>query len=111
MLLLGHKKDWATAKKVMGDANKFLESLKNFDVSNAKESDLNKIRKTYFTKADFNPTFIGDKSKPAGALCTWILALSSYQIVYKKIVPKREKLAEVTKILEEARAVLDEKLA
>ena len=55
-MLLGHKKDWATAKKVMGDANKFLESLKNFDVSNAKESDLNKIRKTYFTKSDFTIT-------------------------------------------------------
>ena len=55
MLLLGNSKDWASAKKVMGDANKFLETLKSFDVANAKETLLNKIRKDYFSKADFNP--------------------------------------------------------
>jgi hypothetical protein len=39
------------------------------------------------------------------------MALSSYQIVYKKIVPKKQKLAEVSKAAEEAKAILDEKLA
>jgi hypothetical protein len=111
MLLLGHKKDWNSAKSVMKDANKFLEQLKGYDVSTAKESVLKKIRNDYFTKADFNAQYVGDKSKPAGALCTWILALSSYQIVYKKIIPKKEKLAEVTKVLDEAQTVLNEKLA
>ena len=102
MILIGKDKDWKSAKAEMGDANKFLTMLKDFDVSKVKENTLSKIRKTYFSKKDFNPEFIGGKSKPAGALCTWILALSQYQIVFKNIVPKKAKLAEVTKVLKEA---------
>ena len=111
MILVGKDKDWKTAKAEMGDANKFLTMLKDFDVSKVKEATLTKIRKNYFSKKDFNPDFIGGKSKPAGNLCSWILALSQYQIVYKNIVPKKQKLAEVTKILKEAQDTLNEKLA
>mmetsp|Transcript_36279 Transcript_36279/g.44248 ORF Transcript_36279/g.44248 Transcript_36279/m.44248 type:complete len:118 (-) Transcript_36279:652-1005(-) len=50
-------------------------------------------------------------SVPAGNMCTWVCALSSYQIVYKKIVPKKAKLAEVSKAAQEAKSILDEKLA
>lgn len=49
-------------------------------------------------------------SVPAGAMCSWVMALSSYQIVWKKIVPKKKKLAEVSKAAEEAKAILTEKL-
>jgi len=95
----------------MANANNFLATLKEFDVSKAKESTLKKIRNDYFTKADFNASFIGGKSKPAGHLCTWIMALSQYQIVYKNIVPKKAELARVTKVLKEAQDILNEKLA
>jgi len=44
-------------------------------------------------------------------MCTWVCALSSFQIVYKKIVPKQKKRDEVSKIANEAKAILDEKLA
>jgi dynein heavy chain len=85
--------------------------LREFDVSKVKEATLTKIRKNYFSKKDFNPDFVGGKSKPAGSLCSWILALSQYQIVYKNIVPKKAKYAEVSKILKEAQDTLNEKLA
>jgi len=111
MILTGKAKDWKTAKSEMSDANKFLTALKNFDVSKVKESTLKTIRSKYFSNKDFNPDFIGSKSLPAGHLCAWILALSQYQIVYKNIVPKKAKLAEVTKILKEAQDTLNEKLA
>ena len=48
---------------------------------------------------------------PAGNLCRWVLALSSYQLVYKKIVPKKEKLEIVSKAANEAKSTLDAKLA
>lgn len=76
MILTGKDKDWKTAKAEMSDANKFLTMLKEFDVSKVQEKTLTKIRRTYFSKKDFNPDFIGGKSKPAGNLCSWILALS-----------------------------------
>ena len=44
-------------------------------------------------------------------MCTWVTALSNYQLVYKNIVPKKAKLAEVSKAAEEAKSILDEKLA
>ena len=110
MLLIGKGKEWKVAKQQMSDAGGFLTMLKEFDVSKVKESTLKKIRGDYFSKKDFNPEFIGKKSQPAGNLCTWIMALSQYQIVYKNIVPKKAKLAEVTKILKENQAVLNEKL-
>ena len=111
MILVGKDKDWKTAKAEMGDANKFLTMLREFDVSKVKEATLTKIRKNYFSKKDFNPDFVGGKSKPAGSLCSWILALSQYQIVYKNIVPKKAKYAEVSKILKEAQDTLNEKLS
>ena len=95
----------------MKKTQNFLKTLKEFDVSTVKESVINKVRKEYLSKPDFNPTTVTRLSESAGALCTWIIALSNYQIVYKKIVPKKAKLAEVSKAAEEAKAILDEKLA
>ena len=98
MMLLGHAKDWKTAKAVMGDATKFLAELKGYDVKTMKERTIQQIRKDYFRKENFNASYVGDRSKPAGALCTWLLALSNYQTVYKNIVPKQVKLAEMQAI-------------
>jgi dynein heavy chain 1 len=89
----------------------FLAALKTFDVSTVKESLIQKIRKEYLSKPDFNQAAVSRLSVPAGAMCTWIIALSSYQIVYKKIVPKKAKLKEVSSTAEEAKSILDEKLA
>ena len=108
---MGQKKDWKTAKGLMKNSQNFLKSLKEFDVSTVKESVIQKIRKEYLSKPDFNPATVTRLSVPAGAMCTWIIALSSYQIVYKKIVPKKAKLKEVSAAAEEAKAILDEKLA
>lgn len=108
---MGQKKDWKTAKGLMKNSQTFLKNLKDFDVSQVKESVIQKIRKEYLAKPDFNPATVSRLSVPAGAMCTWIIALSSYQIVYKKIVPKKAKLKEVSAAAEEAKAILDEKLA
>ena len=111
MLLLGHKKDWKTAQKQMKSTQPFLKALKEFDVSTVKESLIKKVRNDYISKPEFKPEAMERLSVPAGNMCTWVIALSSYQIVYKKIVPKQQKLAEVSKAAEEAKAILDEKLA
>ena len=111
MLLMGYKKDWSTAQGHMKKTQNFLKALKDFDVKTLKENVINKVRKDYLSKPEFNIAAMTKISVPAGALCTWCIALSSYQSVYKKIVPKQKKLAEVSKAAEEAKAILDEKLA
>ena len=111
MLLLGHKKDWSTAQGQMKKTAVFLKALKEFDVKTLKEATIAKVRKDYLSRSDFNIAAMSKISVPAGSLCTWVVALSAYQLVYKKIVPKQKRLAEVSKEAEEAKAVLDEKLA
>ena len=111
MMLMGQKKDWKTAQQQMKKSTQFLDKLKNFDVASIDEKKIQKIRKEYLSKPDFNPAAVTKVSSAAGALATWIVALSSYQIVYKKIVPKKAKLAEVSAAAEEAKSILDEKLA
>jgi len=74
------------------------------------EAVLKKVRDKYFKKAEFNPDFVSGKSVPAGKLCAWALALSSYQTVNKNIIPKKEKAAEMDKMLKEQMAILNKKL-
>jgi dynein heavy chain len=93
MLLLGHKKDWKTAQGQMKKTQVFLKNLKEFDVSTVKESLIKKVRNEYIAKPEFKPEAMAKLSVPAGSLCTWVCALSNYQTVWKKIVPKQQKLA------------------
>ena len=95
----------------MKKSQNFLKCLKEFDVSTVKESLIQKIRKDYLAKPEFNIAAVTKISTPAGCMCTWIIALSSYQKVYKNIVPKKAKLKEVSAAAEEAKSILDEKLA
>jgi dynein heavy chain len=111
MLLMGHKKDWKSAQKEMKKTQPFLTALKTFDVATVKEGLIKKVRNDYISKPEFKPEAMAKLSVPAGAMCTWVIALSSYQTVWKKIVPKQQKLAEVSKAAEEAKSILDEKLA
>lgn len=60
---------------------------------------------------EFNPKIVSSKSKPAGALCEWALALSEYQIINKNILPKKEKAAEMDRILKENLAIFNKKMA
>lgn len=95
----------------MKSTQAYLKNLKEFDISTVSEKLITRIRKDFLSKPEFTVANMSKISVPAGAMCTWVLALSSYQLVYKKIVPKKAKLAEVSKAAEEAKAILDEKLA
>lgn len=55
MMLLGHKKDWATAQQQMKKTQVFLKALKDFDVASVKETVIQKVRKEYLSRPEFNP--------------------------------------------------------
>lgn len=95
----------------MKQTQNYLKSLKEFDISTVSEKLIASVRKNYLSKPEFTVANMQKISVPAGSMCTWVLALSSYQLVWKKIVPKKAKLAEVSKNAEEAKSILDEKLA
>ena len=97
LALLKHKAtDWKDIKKVIGKSGEFLKSLKNFDVEKASEATLKKVRDKYIKDPVFNPQKLMAKSSAAANLCQWCIATVKYQGVWKKVEPKKKKLAEVT---------------
>jgi dynein heavy chain, axonemal len=106
MILISEAKDWNSIKKVLGDTNGFLNKLKTYDVEKTSEKVWKKARDGYISKPNFDPVEVKKVSTAASALCTWANACSKYQIVVKKVAPKKAKLAEVEAVLSEAQAEL-----
>lgn len=110
--MLGFKKiEWADIRQEINDPSAFIKRVLNFDVTTMSEALLKKVRDKWFKMPEFNPKIVTQKSKPAGALCEWALALSEYQIINKNIIPKKEKAAEMDKILKENLAIFNKKMA
>lgn len=101
---------WADIRKHIAVPSAFINEVRNFDVNTIKESTIKRVRDTYFKKPEYNPKEISSKSVPAGKLCEWSLALSQYQLINKNIIPKKEKAAQMDKILKEQEAILFQKL-
>lgn len=112
VIMLGSKDtSWDGIKKQIMDPGKFLVTVKALDVTAIPEKTWKLVREKYFKLPDFNPKAIEGKSVAAGKLCEWALALSKYQLINKDIIPKREKAAEMDKILKENMTILNATLA
>jgi dynein heavy chain len=110
MVLLGEAKDWNSIKKVLNDVNGFLGRLKKYDVETTSEKVWKKARDGYINKPNFEPGDIRKSSIAAAALCVWAVACSKFQVVTKKVAPKKAKYAEVTAVLKSAQDELKIKL-
>lgn len=64
-------------------------------MNNTPENVLSKVRKNYLNLKEFDPEDIGKKSSAAKCLCIWALSVSKFQIVLKKVEPKKKKFEEV----------------
>lgn len=110
--MLGFKDvKWDAVRKEINDPNAFIKRVLSFDVTTMSEALLKKVRDKWFKMPEFNAKEVSKKSKPAGALCEWALALSEYQIINKNILPKKEKAAEMDRILKENLAIFNKKMA
>ena len=92
MVYIGAKTGWDHVKSTIKNVNSFLQTLKAYKVEDKPESLLTKIRKKYLNDADFEPEGVGKISGAAKSLCIWAISVSKYQIVVKKIEPKKQKL-------------------
>lgn len=111
MILLQEKTEWAAVRQTLNDPNAFMKRLIDYNVEKLSEKAWKKARDNYISKAQFDPVAVRKISEAASALCIWARASSTYQIVTKKVAPKKAKYAEVTEILKKAKAELDVKLA
>ena len=110
-VLLSEKPDWANIKtNVMSNVGDFMGRLLHYDVEKTSEKVWKKARDGYISNSEFEPGKVKGKSVAAAALCVWCIACSRYQIVVKKVAPKKAKFAEVTEILKTAQADLQVKL-
>ena len=91
-ILLGHKPDWDSAKKLLGMPD-FMEQLVKYDKDNIDPKKIKQLQK-YVTKEDFNPTDVGKVSNAAKGLCMWCCAMDTYNRVAKDVEPKKAKHAE-----------------
>lgn len=124
-ILKQEKPDWDTSKKVLGDTN-FMKSLEEFDKDNIPEPVIRKLKK-YVDDPSYIPETVGKQSLAAMSLCMWTRAMDVYHRfalyacprnamsddsrVGKLVKPKKEKLKETEKALEEANEKLREKQA
>ena len=108
-ILMGEKTDWAAAKRVLSDVQ-LMDKLKNFDKDNISDSKLKKLRK--LTALDsMDPAAVAKVSKACTSLCMWCHAMDIYSDVAKEVEPKRKRLADMSKTLDEAMALLASKQA
>ncbi|CAH0547855.1 unnamed protein product [Brassicogethes aeneus] len=106
-ILLNSKITWDSAKKVLGDTN-FLKKLQEYDKNNISDVVLKKLH-SYIVNPDFVPEKIANVSKACKSLCMWVRAMDMYAKVFKVVEPKRKKLAEAEKELNQTMALLRDK--
>jgi len=111
MVLLGEKIDWKNVQSVLSDVGGFITKLLTYDVSKTPESVLAKVRKQWLALPEFDPADVGKKSLAAKTLCIWCLSVSKFQIVIKKVEPKKKKFEEVQSVLATAQRELAQKMA
>ncbi|XP_054635035.1 dynein axonemal heavy chain 6 isoform X2 [Dunckerocampus dactyliophorus] len=106
-ILLNCKTDWASAKKLLGDAN-FTRYLTDYDKDNIKPQVLAKLQK-YINNPEFVPEKVEKVSKACKSMCMWVRAMDIYSRVLKEVGPKREAFAKAQEELETTMATLREK--
>ena len=93
---------------MLGDL-KFLESLKEYDKDNIPAPIIAKIRSNYIGNPEFDPALIKNVSSACQGLCKWIIAISTYDNIYKVVAPKKESLRVAQEILNDQMAKLEVK--
>lgn len=94
ILVRGEKKNhtWPTAQKMMGNPNKFLQEVKDFDGEKIEPWKLEMI-KPQLLDPNFNQAFIAKKSSAASYLCAWVVNIAKYNSIYLKVKPLQEAAA------------------
>ncbi|KAK9803422.1 hypothetical protein WJX72_010826 [[Myrmecia] bisecta] len=83
---------WDTAKKLLNDPSKFLDSLLTYDKDNIPESVITKIE-PYIQMPEFTTEYVAKVSKACTSICMWVRAMHLYHTVALGVAPKRAALA------------------
>ena len=98
-------RSWAKVKVMMAKVDQFLDQLINYEKENIHPNVLNALQ-PYLGDSQFDPDFIRSKSAAAAGLCSWVINVVQFYIVYCDVRPKRMALQEANDQLSEAQAKL-----
>ncbi len=90
-ILFKKKYTWNDSKILMGNVNKFKESLVNFEKDQITDKVIKQL-KAHISHPDFVPDSIREKVGPAGDLATWVCAMDKFFDVNKVVEPKKKKV-------------------
>ncbi|XP_043280985.1 dynein beta chain, ciliary-like [Venturia canescens] len=96
-------RSWKACKVMMGGADAFLSSLRNYDKENI-HPDVVKAIQPYINDKDFEPDFIYSKSQAAAGLCSWVKNIMVFHYINENVKPLR---AALTQANAELKAALD----
>ncbi|RLN71959.1 hypothetical protein BBJ28_00009780 [Nothophytophthora sp. Chile5] len=103
-IMLGEKPDWDNSKRVLS-RSAFMTELKEYDKDNISTATLKKIRR-YIESPEFAVDEVKKVSRAAMSLCMWVHAIDTYAHTLREVGPKRQRLAEMNAVLEEANSKL-----
>ena len=104
--LMGQKGDWATAKLMLLDLNKFIASLINFDKDNIPQSRLKKLNQI-LSRPEFDIPSIQQKVAYAADMAIFCKAMKIYAETNDKVKPKKEQVAKLSVELDIANTALN----
>ena len=99
-------RSWKACKTLMGDVNKFLESLIKYDKEHIHPSIITTVSK-YTQNPEFDPEKVMKKSQAAAGICAWVLNILKFYEVYLYVEPKRRALNAANAELSSARQRLE----
>ena len=77
---------WENAKKMMAKVDSFKQSLEDYDPRNIPEDVLNRLAPILKDK-EMDVAKMKKKSDAASNLCAWVINITSYNTIYKKVNP------------------------
>jgi dynein heavy chain len=101
---------WAPAKKALGEMD-FINQLKTFDKDHILPEVMKKLREEFLSDADLEPKRVMQASVAAHGLILFVRAMDVYDRIAKEVAPKKIKLVQVDKEVQELEATLTEKRA
>jgi dynein heavy chain len=101
---------WGPSQKMLGEKD-FITSLKTYDKDNINPKIIKAMNVDYMTQDNFNVVAAKKASNAAAGLCSWGLAMVTYDKVAKVVGPKREALKAAEAQLEVTMAGLNAKKA
>lgn len=106
-------RSWKNAKAMMGNIDKFLNDLRNYDKDNIPEMCRKEVQ-VYVKDKTFDPDLIRTQSQAASGLCSWVINILKYYEVYCDVAPKQMALNKANAELQAARdklATIEKKVA